>query len=393
MSNIYFCGTYIPEFLIEKYKEYYTKEASYAGNIFYKGILHGFIDLGYKVYLTVPVNHDVFTKEVNNNYEGFVVAYTEMSNNGLFNHIKRITTNAKHLWRFINENKDGIVLFNALRIGACLSGLLICKLRGKKTVGVVTDVPGYRIALVVNGIKKRLLDRISALVLNRFDSYVLLSDSMRSIISATSKKPSVIIEGVYDTSEEREIESNPIQTALTPLTVMYAGSLHYQYGIMNLVNAILSMNHTDMILKIYGDGGARDEIIDLSHKDSRIQYCGSVSHKEIIQLERTVHVLVNPRPVEDEYVKYSFPSKIMEYMASGTPTILTNIPSLPDDYKSYAYIINDNTSSSIRNALEDLCEKDTYLIYKQKAEKARQYILENKNPAKQAQKIIELSNK
>lgn len=67
----------------------------------------------------------------------------------------------------------------------------------------------------------------------------------------------------------------------------------------------------------------------MATKDRRIQYLGSIPHDEILQLQRTASLLVNPRTPEGIYTKYSFPSKTMEYLASGTPTLYMNCQEFP----------------------------------------------------------------
>ena len=392
MNNVYFCGLYTPEFLIEKYKDYYTREAAYAGNIFYKGILKGFIKSDAKVYLTIPADPYVYTNESKEVYNDYSICYVKKSKINIINHIRRFYYNQKNLKAFIKENPDGIILFNALRIGSCISGLIICKIEKIKTIGIVTDVPGYRLASLMTGLKNKLLDKIASIIMNWFDGYVILSESMKEVIPSTKIKPCCVIEGVYDNDDEKDVskdayEGNGFEP---PYKILYAGSLHKQYGIMNLVGAVQQLRNHDMVLYIYGQGDSLEEIKRISNMNKNISYCGLVSHREIVSIEKSMHVLVNPRPVEDEYVRYSFPSKNMEYLASGIPTILTGIPSLPSDYNQYAYITDNNSIESIANALKSILNEKDYLNYKQKAMRARRYILSNKNPIKQAQQIVKL---
>ena len=57
---------------------------------------------------------------------------------------------------------------------------------------------------------------------------------------------------------------------------------------------------------------------------------GCVTNDEIVRLQCEATLLVNPRPSDKEFCKYSFPSKTIEYMASGTPVLMTKLPGVPD---------------------------------------------------------------
>jgi glycosyltransferase involved in cell wall biosynthesis len=54
-------------------------------------------------------------------------------------------------------------------------------------------------------------------------------------------------------------------------------------------------------------------------------------------------VLVQPRPVDQHFVRFSFPSKLMEYLASGTPVVSTRLPGIPADYDAHLYWAEDST--------------------------------------------------
>ena len=133
-------------------------------------------------------------------------------------------------------------------------------------------------------------------------------------------KPSVVIEGIVDV--RAKCESN--KGRRREKVCMYSGSIHKIYGIKKLLDSFLAMNNTDYILEIYGDGDYRAELVELAAKHDCIIYKGLVSRDVIVARQKQVALLINPRPSSYEYTQYSFPSKIMEYMLSGTPGSLTH---------------------------------------------------------------------
>lgn len=57
--------------------------------------------------------------------------------------------------------------------------------------------------------------------------------------------------------------------------------------------------------------------------DNRNKYFRVVPNQAVAEEELKATLLVNLRPSNEEFTKYSFPSKNMEYMVLGTPTLTT----------------------------------------------------------------------
>ena len=70
-------------------------------------------------------------------------------------------------------------------------------------------------------------------------------------------------------------------------------------------------------------------------------------------------LLINPRSAALELTKYSCPSKTFEYMASGTPVLMTHLPGLPDEYEPYLYFPQTEDSDGFANAIDNILEKDS----------------------------------
>ena len=112
-----------------------------------------------------------------------------------------------------------------------------------------------------------------------------------------------------------------------------------------------------------------------------------VSNDKIIQLEKEAKLLVNPRPTNEEYTKYSFPSKIMEYMASGTPVLTTRLLGMPKEYYDYIYCFEDEKVDGIEKKLIEILSKEQKELTKM-GNKAKEFVLMKKNNKVQAEKII-----
>ena len=100
-------------------------------------------------------------------------------------------------------------------------------------------------------------------------------------------------------------------------------------------------------------------------------------------------MLVNPRNSSEEYTRYSFPSKTMEYLASGTPTIMAHLSSIPKEYDPYIFYLEDESSEGLKQKILEVgaipqSELDRF------GEQAAQFILTKKNNHSQANKLISL---
>ena len=116
---------------------------------------------------------------------------------------------------------------------------------------------------------------------------------------------------------------------------------------------------------------------------------GVVPNSEIIKAELNASLLVNPRPTHEEFTKYSFPSKNIEYMASGTPLLTTKLPGMPEEYYPYVFLIDDETTEGYFHALAEALNKTDDELFEYGA-KAKSFVLDKKNNRKQARRVIEL---
>jgi len=158
---------------------------------------------------------------------------------------------------------------------------------------------------------------------------------------------------------------------------------------MNLIEAYAHMKHNkNYSLVLCGSGDSVSEIKELS-KHYNINYLGSLPNEEILELQRKATLLINPRLDEGEYTKYSFPSKIIEYFASGTPTMMYKLSGIPEDYYKHCFCLISSDPKSIANQIDEVLNLD--IEYRQSVGIAAQnFIIENKNPKVQCNKILNL---
>ena len=283
---------------------------------------------------------------------------------------------------FFKTEKDCAVICDALNIAASFGALFAAKLRGKKTVGIVTDVPCHR----PNNTKIPMSEKINLWLMKRFDSYLLLTEQMNDIVNP-KRRPYVVLEGHADISMN-EVD-NRLEEKYPQKVCFYAGTLRKIYGIESLVRGFLAADVPNTELHIYGDGDFRPELEKLAKENENVKYLGIAPNSEIVKAELKATLLVNPRPTNEDYTKYSFPSKNMEYMASGTPVLTTKLPGMPKEYYEYIYLLEEETADGVCEALKAIFAKSPEELH-QKGMEAKEFALREKNNVKQAEKLLKL---
>ena len=151
------------------------------------------------------------------------------------------------------------------------------------------------------------------------------------------------------------------------------------------------MEDLEYELWLCGGGELTDYIIEQSQKFNNIKYFGYVSTEKIQELQMMATVLINPRKNDAEYTKYSFPSKTMEYLASGKPVIGYILDGYPKEYISYLNCPNDESDDALKNKIIEICSL-SFDCRKKMGEKSRDFIINKKNPVNQCEKIISMLN-
>ena len=275
--------------------------------------------------------------------------------------------------------KDSAVIVDGLNRMTALSAMLAARLRGKPCVGIVTDLPDM---LGGSSFSKKLAN----FVIDHCTHYVLLTEAMNDYLNQKGK-PYVILEGHADITMADRIPAMEKKTE--PRICFYAGGVSKQYGLSNLVEGFRKANLPNARLHIYGPGDYVKELQQIAAEDQRFFYGGMLLNTEIVKKEQEATLLVNPRPTGEEYVKYSFPSKTMEYMASGTPVLTTVLPGMPKEYHSYVYLLEDETADGITRKLKEVLANSDETLFR-KGMEARKFVLEQKNNVIQASKILDM---
>lgn len=250
-----------------------------------------------------------------------------------------------------------------------------------KIIEMITDLPQYMRSnpSFCYKMAKKIKTVIDYYYMKSVDGFALLSLAMTEHIP-TRNKPIVQIEGIFDG------RSGDFSSVQKQRAILYSGNLDKRYGILDLLDAFTKTS-IDFKLLICGVGGGAEDVKRYTEKDNRIVFCGSLPRIEVLRLQSEATLLINPRHKADAFTRYSFPSKTMEYMASGTPTLMSPLDCLPEEYKRHLYLFDDESVEGMARKIEEICSKpqeelDAF------GNAASKFILKYKNPEAQVRKML-----
>lgn len=255
----------------------------------------------------------------------------------------------------------------------------LLKLRKKYSVKLVTicsEVPALRRygTSMIAKIKKRILTYYN----EKFDGYIFFSERMKEVVNLY-QKPYFVLEGIAP-----EITGHPMTGKRN--IVMYAGGLAKDNKIQLLVDVCKEISELDE-LWICGAGADQEYVKNAMRQNQKIKYFGRLSNDEVVKLEQKAKVLVNLRSPDEELTNYSFPSKILEYISSGSLVLSTKLGGIPLEYFDYIVAVNGLTFENIKMELKQIFSMSDE-NYVKKCRDAQKFIIQEKNYRKQAKKII-----
>lgn len=286
----------------------------------------------------------------------------------------------------ISNRKKKCIICDVLAVSICMGALLASKINRVKSVAVVTDIYGLIIGEKKKAFLSKLAAKLNSLYSGSFNQYILLTEQMNEITNPRNR-PHIVMEALCDSSIQKE-PVKQIEKSF-PRTVIYAGGIFEKYGLKTLAEGFVKASVKDAILVYYGSGPYVEEFKSLCAEHPNLEYRGVAPNEEVVAEELKASLLVNPRFTTEEFTKYSFPSKNMEYMASGTPLLTTKLPGMPVEYYPYIFLFEEETVEGYARAIKSaLSHTDTELATF--GLKAKEFVLRNKNNIEQGRRILDL---
>jgi glycosyltransferase involved in cell wall biosynthesis len=253
-----------------------------------------------------------------------------------------------------NGNYDIILTYNMYpQIG--LAAWWIGRRLGIPVVSLLADLPidddpnrswlSKVLMQVFNGVTTRLIRTCGAVI--------VLNECAAERYAPQAKR--LVVDGAVDAGSESSCMRTKIVSGGTR-RVVFTGALTQYNGVVELVRAMSMVRSEDLVLDIYGDGPLSELTREVASGLPNVNYYGRVESDAIAKIHRDAFLLINPRRIYDPISEVTFPSKILEYMLSGTPILTTKLNGFTDEYSGKLYFMLDGSPEGIARAIDDLAE-------------------------------------
>ncbi|PKO98507.1 MAG: hypothetical protein CVU13_10135 [Bacteroidetes bacterium HGW-Bacteroidetes-8] len=391
--KVIFIGSVLPEEECGRYKGYST-----AGNKMQLGLLSGLkrflnindlIVLSYYPIASYPIEKIIFIKKHIFDCEiGRIISIPFINIQFLkilTQQISFFITLLSQVLR-LDKRKTVILTYNAF-IEISWPAKIISKIFNIPIFCLLADLP-------LPSIKYRGFKKIfsvfffyaTRLAIKNYAGLIVLNKNAQQFYA--SNLPYLNIHGGINPGDYESISSNNeiIDLPTKERKILYVGSLIEYNGIETLLNAFHKIESKNLTLHIFGDGPMKTLVEHYSKIDDRIIYNGLMHNKSILLMQRKVDFLINARPINSFISKVTFPSKILEYLMSGTPVLSTRLDCLLNEYGQWLNFIGDDPIT-MSSDIFSIVNSD-YKALKTKAIKAREAIQESKNWNYQAKRVL-----
>lgn len=277
---------------------------------------------------------------------------------------------------------DKIIMFNAFPATAW-AGLRLKKKYGCELICLLADLP-IDDSIHTTGLKKYLRNRLDAytkMAIRQMDKLIVLNKEAAHLYAPDV--PYMVMEGAVDSEDVKPFAYKTAQRK----NVLFTGSLQKYNGIVELIGAAKLLKDSDVEFDIYGKGEYQQYVEEAAQKYAHIHYGGLCSNDKIMKIQQESFLLINPRPVDDFIAKVTFPSKMFEYMTSGTPVLTTRLNGFLEEYYDTMFFIDDNSPQSIADAIVEVVKTNEQEL-SEKALLAYNLVTQKKNWDVQTSNII-----
>jgi len=178
------------------------------------------------------------------------------------------------------------------------------------------------------------------------------------------------------------------QEAETEIIVMYSGELSEMRGLPLVIDAFRLIPDERYRLWITGRGPLEVLARQAAQKDDRIKYWGYLDYSDVLALYRRATMLVNPHSTRAKTARYVFPSKLVEYLATGRPVITTCSTDIELEFGEHVFLLREESPT----ALADLVQHVGSLLPSTRnslGQCARSYVLRNKTWDRQGARLAD----
>ncbi|WP_429070827.1 glycosyltransferase [Aeromonas veronii] len=279
----------------------------------------------------------------NNAYD---IKYMPFINTPLLKVISRFLSSFFYLYKSLKNKKPDYIVVYSVHLPFMLSSFLLGKLFRIKRVSIWTDPPALhnKTDSVLKSALRICEGKISRYLMSTFDKSIVISEWLAK--DYNSCKPYLVVESICNGDELTSY--NPQRSDCKIFT--YTGTISRDYGLDLMLDTFSDFNEK-IQLHLYGTGPDVKYLLDKIYKSSNIFYFGNVGLDIVKNIQSESSFLLNIRRHDDAFTRYSFPSKLTEYLQSSTPIISSRLDGIPLEYYDYLIPLNTYDVSELRRVV------------------------------------------
>lgn len=170
--------------------------------------------------------------------------------------------------------------------------------------------------------------------------------------------------------------------------IVYTGALTTYNGVIELVLAMGLVTSGDVTLHVYGKGPLTDHVRAAADAQDNIVFHGQVESSRIPPVQRDAFLLVSPRQIDHPISDITFPSKLLEYMASGTPVLTTRLRSISSEFNDRVYFAETGSPEDLAACIDELAARPPAEVRSVGA-LGRQFVVNHRTWSHAAQRIVQ----
>lgn len=308
--KILFCGTMVPERI-----EYQVKDISAAGNRFQNNMIRNLKEIGYDIVCCTYLGMKIPEKESQILRQRNAADEQECYYVQKDGKILRSILEYRRMARKAMSDTEVVICYNIIYAWLMLP-VWTRKMRNRSVVILAdySESASYRNPFM------KFYAWMQRQSMRRFDTVVGLSPNIRCKLRKEQRF--ILMEGGIDRALLDAFRYQP-HRAGQPVVFLYAGLLSRVTGVDILLEAMRRIRRQEIRLIITGKGDLEEEVGQAAAEDERILFKGHLTYEEYVKQLQGADILVNPRNMDLPENQNNFPSKIMDYLASGKRIIST----------------------------------------------------------------------
>ena len=289
------------------------------------------------------------------------------------------------LWAWRSRRAERTIVVYNLSCPPALPALLAARLTGSRLIPFLCDVlvPGET---VPDTLSRRAQFALERWTIRHVDGRVVVNPN--TIHDFAPGAHHLVVEAGIERAEAERLGGERPPRAAGPLRVLYAGGLDELHGIDLLLDALAQNPEWQVEATVLGRGPLADRVAKAAETDPRLTYRGLVDRERVLSLYRGSDVLLSLCKGSFRTLRYLYPSKVIECLASGTPLLTTLPGNTQTAFGEVSWSLVEETPTGLYKALRAF-ESEPEPARLARAAQARRLILETRTWDAQVRRLME----